>query len=94
MRAEAEVDADAEGEMVGRVRAPDVEAERIGEDLLVVVGGQVRQQHALAGADGRVAEDVVLLRVAHEVPHRRHPADDLVDGVVDAVAGRRCSARS
>ena len=41
--AEAEVAAEAEGEVAGRVLPADVEAERVGEDLVVAVGRRVRE---------------------------------------------------
>ena len=43
VRAEAEVDADAEREVLVGVLAVDVEAERIREDAVVAVGGEVRE---------------------------------------------------
>ena len=84
VRAEAEVHADAEREVVVGVRAPDVEAERVGEDrprrgCAERYDSRSRSPCAMR----RAAQDVVLLRVAHEVPDGRDPADHLVDRVVD-----------
>ena len=83
MRAQAEVHADPEREVIVRVTTANVEAEGICEDRFVAVGGEIREEQPIAGADPRVAEDVVLPGVSEEVAHRRHPADHLVGGVVD-----------
>ena len=76
--AEAEVPPEAEREVARRVLPTHVEAHRVGEDLVVAVGGRERQVQQVAGLERHVAERERLLAVAHEVLHRRDVADDLV----------------
>ena len=77
--AEAEVRAhQPEGDLrVGG--AADVERERVGEDLVVVVGGHEPDEHLVAGADRATAELGVGGRRAPEVHRHRPPAQDLLD---------------
>src|SRR5258706_6096390 len=93
MRTQAEVHADAEGEVLVGVLAPDVEAERIGEHRLVAVGGEVREHEPVAGGDAAIPERILLLRLTHEVPYRADPTDHLVHGVARRV-GSRCRSPS
>ena len=64
MGAEAEVAAEAEGEVARRVLRADVEAERVGEHLVVAVGRRVRQVEQVAGLERHVAQGERLLAVA------------------------------
>ena len=85
--AEAEVRA-AAAERDVRVRvAGDVEHERVVPHLLVAVGRDVPDDDPVARLDLPAADLGVDGRGAAEVQHRRRPAQDLLDRVVDA--GRR-----
>src|SRR5436309_994740 len=79
VRAEAEVDADAEAVVLVR-GAVDAERERVGEDVLVAVGRRVEDAARLALADPRPPHLHVLDGGAAELDDRAHPADDLLDG--------------
>ena len=91
-RAEAEVRAEAEGDVRVRV-ARGVEAERIGEDALVAIRRRVEQQQLVARADALAAQRRVARGGAVHVLDRRHPAQHLLDGDRDPAADRRASAR-
>ncbi len=69
--AEAEVPAEPEGEVAGGVLPADVEAERVGEHLVVAVGRRVGEVEQVAGLERDVAQRERLLAGAHEVLHRR-----------------------
>ena len=76
--AQAVVDAVAEGE-VGVGAAPEVEADRVDEDLLVPVGRALPEQHLVPGPD-RVARQVGGDRGGAPLGRRgRGPAQDLLD---------------
>src|SRR5260370_21019668 len=77
--AEAVVDAEPEREVLVGVAA-GVEAERVGEDLLVAVAGGIGQQHRLTLLDGDAADLGVGGGGAHELLDRGDPADHLVRG--------------
>ena len=66
VRAEAEVAAEAEGEVARRVLAADVEPHRVGEDLVVAVGRRVRQVQQVAGLERHVAQRERLLAGAQK----------------------------
>ena len=76
--AQAEVHAVAEGQVLVGI-ATDVEAHRIGEDVLVAVGRDIAQQYRLALGDLHTAHLGVGLGGAHELLDRHDAADHLLD---------------
>ena len=88
------MDAVTERDVLVGVLTGDVETERIFEDGWVEVAGEVRQVQPVALRDLHTGDLGVDLRGAHEVPHRRRPADHLVDGVGQQVGVASCSSRS
>src|SRR6476661_4727046 len=60
--------------------AADVEAERLVEDLLVAIPGNVSQINGFTFGDRHTADGGVLGSGAHELLDRRRPPDHLLDG--------------
>ena len=60
--------------------AADVEAERLIEDLLVAIAGNVSQIDGFTFGDRHTADGGVLGSGAHELLDRRRPPDHLLDG--------------
>ncbi len=79
---------EAERQMARGVVPPDVEAERVGEDVLVAVGGGEGQVQQVAGLERGVPQGEGRLAVAHEVLDGRDVPDELVGGGVDQLGFR------
>ena len=93
-RADAVVDAHAEGEVLGRVRARDVEAVGVGELRRVAVRGGEAQHADRAGRDLRALDLAVLRADAPHVRGGRGEAQHLLHQVRDAARGSRCTRAS
>ena len=85
--------AEAEGEVLVRL-APDVEAERVGVDVLVAVGRRVRQQHRRrrARSGGRASSyGVVQLRMKCLTGVTQRMISSTAVGISDGSSRSRCS---
>src|SRR4051794_23140231 len=83
--AETEVRAAATERDVGVRVARDVEAVGVREHRVVPVGGVVEEHDLLAGRDVLATDLGVLARGPLEGEHRGAPAQELLDGRIDAV---------
>ena len=90
VRAQAVMHAVTEAEMRVRV-AREIEAERIGEHVLVAVRGRLPEHHLVAGAHRLAAELEVARRGAPVVRGRMRPAHDLLDRGAAHRARRRAA---
>ena len=79
MLAETDVGAETEGEVAGAA-AIDAEGKGRLEHRLVPIGRWIPEHAGLPGGDGRAAHGAVGSGGAHELAHRRDPADDFVEG--------------